>query len=146
MDHLINKLGRNVGLNMLIHRSSGFTEVLDLSSPQNFFRQIFMPLPLGAGGIMFQGSPSIHWKPEIPPFHLYMGPLVHPINRGRFAACPSNLLQRFPGICRRTHWGNGLQFCMLMYLDHLLSWLNYIYRLLIFLLLAPLSLSETGQI
>ena len=34
---------------------------------------------------MFSGCP----KPEITSFHLYMGPLVHPTNRDRFAACPS---------------------------------------------------------
>ena len=28
-------------------------------------------------------------KPEIPSFDLYMGPLVHPINRNHFTACPS---------------------------------------------------------
>ena len=33
--------------------------------------------------------PSIRPKPEIPSFHLYMGPLVHPANRDHFAACPS---------------------------------------------------------
>ena len=31
----------------------------------------------------------------------------------------------FPGIYRRTHGGNGLQFCTLMYLDHLQNWLVY---------------------
>ena len=29
------------------------------------------------------------FKPEIPSFDLYMGPLVHPTNRNRFTACPS---------------------------------------------------------
>ena len=53
---------------------------------------------------------------------------------------------RFPGISRRTHGVNGLNFCMLMYLDHLQNWLDYGYCLLIFLLLAPLWLRETGQI
>ena len=53
----------------------------------------FMPSPLGAGGIMFSGCPSVRPsvrpKPEIPSFDLYMGPLVHPTNRNRFTACPS---------------------------------------------------------
>ena len=65
---------------------------------QNLF---FMPPPLGAGGIMFSGCPSVRPsvcpsvrpsvrpKPEIPSFDLYMGPLVHPTNRNRFTACPS---------------------------------------------------------
>ena len=60
---------------------------------------------------MFSGCPSVRPKPEITFFHLYMGPLVHPTNRDRFAACPSVRLsvrpERFPGICRRTHGGNG---------------------------------------
>ena len=50
---------------------------------------IFMPPPLGAGGIMFSGCSSVRPKPEIPSFDLYMGPLVHPTNRNRFTACPS---------------------------------------------------------
>ena len=92
-------------------------------------------------------------KPEIPYFHLYMGPLVHPTNRDRSAACPcicpsvrpkrfmvtvcwffsflryltlwngSNL--GFPGISWRTHEGNSLKYCMLIYLDHLQNWLVY---------------------
>ena len=37
----------------------------------------------------------------------------------------------------------GLKFCRLMYLDHLQNWLNYGHGLLIFLLLAPLGISET---
>ena len=52
----------------------------------------FMPPPLGAGGIMFSGCPSIPPsvcpKPEIPSFDLYMGLLVHWTNRNRFTACP----------------------------------------------------------
>ena len=53
------------------------------------YRAIVMPPPLGAGGIMFSGCPSVPPKPEIPSFDLYMGPLVHPTNRNRFTACPS---------------------------------------------------------
>ena len=71
--------------------------------------------------------PSVRPKPEIPSFDLHMGPLVHPTNRNRFTACPSVCPsvrlsvrpERFPGICRRTHGGNGLKFYMLMYLDRL---------------------------
>ena len=54
--------------------------------------------------------------------------------------------ERFPGICRRKHGGNGLKFYMLMYLDRLQNWLVYDYGLLIFLILAQFWLSETGQI
>ena len=76
---------------------------------------------------MFSGCPSVRPsvrpKPEIPSFDLYMGPLVHPTNRNRFTACPSVRPsvrpERFPGICRRMHGGIGLEFYMLMYLDHL---------------------------
>ena len=127
---------------------------------------IVMPPPLGAGGIMFSGCPSVclsvRPKPEIPSFDLYMGPLVHPANRDRFSACPSVhpsvrppvcpsvcpsvRPERFPGICRSPHGGNGLKFCTLMYLDHLQNWLVYRHGLLIFLILALFWLSETGQI
>ena len=121
-----------------------------------------MPPPLGAGGIMFSGCPSVRLsvrpsvrpKPEIPSFDLYMSPLVHPTNRNRFTACPSGRPsvcpsvrpERFPGICRRTHGGNGLKFDMLMYLDCLQNWLIYGHGLLILLILAQFWLSETGQI
>ena len=95
--------------------------------------------------------PSVRPKPEIPSFDLYMGPLVHSTNRDRFTACPSSVCpsvrpERFQGICQRMLGGNGLKFCMLMYLDHLQNWLDYGHGLLIFLLLAPLWLSETGRI
>ena len=53
------------------------------------FSLFVMPPPLGAGGIMFSGCPSVRPKPEITFFHLYMGPLVHPTIRDHFAACPS---------------------------------------------------------
>ena len=161
-----------------------------------------MPLPLGAGGIMFSGCPSGHPslrpQPEIASFHQYMSPLVHPTNRDRFAACLSvrrgfqafarkrmenglkfcmlmylDHLQKwlvyghdllifqifdtiltswnglnlgFPGISQRTHVGNGLKFCMLIYLDHLQNWLIYGHGLLIFLIFALFRLSEMGQI
>ena len=62
------------------------------------------------------------------------------------SVCPSVRPERFPGICRRTHGGNGLKFDMLMYLDHLQNWLVYGCGLLIFLILALFWLSETGQI
>ena len=108
------------------------------------FASIVMPPPLGAGGIMFSGcpsvSPSVRPKPEIISFHLYMGPLVRPTNHDQFAACPSVRPEMFPGICRRRHGGNGLKFCMLMYLWHLQNWLDYGHGLLIFLLLASLWL------
>ena len=52
----------------------------------------------------------------------------------------------FPGISQRTHGGNGLKFCRLMYLDHLQNWFVYSHGLLNFLILALFWLSETGQI
>ena len=90
--------------------------------------------------------PSISPKPEIPSFDLYMGPLVHPPNRNCFTACPSVRPERFPGICRRAHGGNGPKFYMLMDLDHLQNWLVYGHGLLILVILALFWLSETGQI
>ena len=54
-----------------------------------FSGRVFMPPPLGAGGIMLSGCPSVRPMLEIPSFHLHMGPLVHPTNRDRFSACPS---------------------------------------------------------
>ena len=57
-------------------------------------------------------------------------------NRNRFTASPSVRPERFPGICRRMHGGNGLKFYMLMYLDHLQNWLVYGHGVLIFLILA----------
>ena len=49
-------------------------------------------------------------------------------------------------ISRKTHRGNGLKFCMLMYLDHLQNWLVLGHGLLTFVILAVFWLSETGQI
>ena len=46
----------------------------------------------------------------------------------------------------RMHGGNGLNFGMLMYPDHLQNLLNFVHGLLIFLFLASFWLSETGQI
>ena len=48
-----------------------------------------------------------------------------------------------PGISQIRHGGNGLKFCMLMYLDHLQNCLVYGYGLLIFLILALFWLSKT---
>ena len=52
----------------------------------------------------------------------------------------------FPGISWRTHGGNDLRYCMLIYLDHLQNWLVYGHSLVILLILALFWLSETGQI
>ena len=41
---------------------------------------------------------------------------------------------------------NGLKFCMLIYPDHLQNWLDFGHALLIFLIMVPLWLSETGHI
>ena len=98
--------------------------------------------------------PSVRPKPEIPSFDLYMGPLIHPatvtvlrhVSSVRPSVCPTMPPERFPGICRRTHGGNGLKLYMLMYLDHLQNWLVYGHGLLIFLILALFWPSEKGQI
>ena len=114
-----------------------------------------MPPPLCAGGIMFSGCPSIRPKPEsrnslFRSVHGSVGPSDQPWSfygmSVRSSARPSVRPERFPGICRRTLGGNGLNFCMLMYFDHHQNWLDYGHGLLIFLPLAPLWLSETGQI
>ena len=60
--------------------------------------------------------------------------------------CPSVCPERFPGICRRTHIGNGPKLYMLMCLDHLQNWSVYGHGLSIFLILALFWLCETGQI
>ena len=52
----------------------------------------------------------------------------------------------FPGISWWTLRGNGLPFCMLMYLVHLQNWLDYGHSLLIFLILALFWLREMLQI
>ena len=94
---------------------------------------IFMPLPLGAGGIMFSGCPSV--RPSVTEWQLRS-------NSPKTSVRP----ERFPGICLRMHGGISLKFYMLMYLDHLQNWLVYGHGLLIFLILALFWLSETGQI
>ena len=108
---------------------------------------LFMPPPLGARGILFLGCPSFrpsNHPSEIPCFHMYIESVAPPTNRYSFAACPSVHPERFPGISRRMHGGNGLQYGMLIYPDHLQKWLDC--GLLIFLLLALFWVSETGQI
>ena len=52
----------------------------------------------------------------------------------------------FPGISRRTHGGNDLKCCLLMYVDYFQNWLVYGHSLLILLILALFWLSEMGQI
>ena len=115
---------------------------------------VFMPPPLGAAGIMFSGCPSVRpseaWNTLFWPVHGSVGPPDQPWPfygmSVRPSVCPSVRPERFPGICRRTHGGNGLKFYMLMYLGHLQNWLVYGHSLLIFLILALFWLSETGQI
>ena len=52
----------------------------------------------------------------------------------------------FPGISWRTHGGNGLKFCMLVYLDHLQNLLVHGHSLLIFSNFGTIWFSEMGQI
>ena len=100
------------------------------------------PPPLGAGGIMFSGCPSEAWNNLFSPVHGSIGPSDKPWPFCGMSVRP----ERFPGICQKMHGGNSLKFCMLMYLGHLQSWLDYGHGLLIFLLLVSLWLSEMGQI
>ena len=118
------------------------------------YQIIIMPPPLGAGGIMFSGCPSVRpseaWNTLFWPVH---GFVAQPYQRWPFygmSVRPSVRLsvrpERFPGNCRRMHGGNSLRFYMLMYLDHLQTWLVYDHGVLIFLILALFWLSETGHI
>ena len=50
---------------------------------------IVMPPPLGAGGIMFSGCPSVRPSVRSLKYPLLTCTLVHPTNRNRFTACPS---------------------------------------------------------
>ena len=52
----------------------------------------------------------------------------------------------FPGISWRTHGGNGLKFCMLLYPSDLQNCLDYGHSLVVFLILALFWPSETGLI
>ena len=94
--------------------------------------------------------PSEAWNTLIWPVDGSVGPPEQPWPfygmSVRPSVCPSVRPERFPGICGRTHGGNGLKFYMLMYLDHRQNWLVYGYGLLIVLIFALFWLSETGQI
>ena len=117
-----------------------------------------MPPPLGAGGIMFSGCPSVRPSVRSLKYPLLtctwvrwstwptVTVLQHVRPSVRLSVRPSVRPERFPGICRRTHGGNGPKFYMLMYLDNLQNWLVYGHDLLIFVILALFWLSETGQI
>ena len=87
------------------------------------------------------------WNTLFPPVQGSVGPSDQP---WLFSACPSVHLSvrpdRFPGISRKMHGGNGLKLCMLMFRDHLQNWLDFGRALLIFLMMVPLWLSETGHI
>ena len=106
--------------------------------------------------VYFYESPFRHWRHYIfglsvhltaqYPKYPYVGPLVHPTNCNYFLNSPSVHPDRFPGISQRMHRGNGLKFCTLMYLDHIQNWLDYGCGLLIFLIRALFSLSETDKI
>ena len=95
-----------------------------------------MPPPLGAGGIMFLGCPSVRqseaWNTLFWPVHGSVGWPDQPWPFYGMSLRPSIRPERFPGICGRTHGGNGLKFYMLMCLDHLQNWLVYGHSLLIF--------------
>ena len=81
-----------------------------------------------------------------PSVHGSVGPSDQPWPFCGMSVRPSVRLERFPGICWRTHGGIGLKFCLLMYLDHLQNWLVYSHSLLIFLIVVLFWLGETGQI
>ena len=75
--------------------------------------------------------PSVRPKPEKPLLtctwvRWSTRPTVTVLRHVRPSVClsvrPSVRLERFPGICWRTHGGNGPNFYMLMCLDHLQNW------------------------
>ena len=105
-----------------------------------------MPPPLGAGGIMFLGCPSVRLSVRSLKYPLLTCTWVRWSTRPTVTVLRHVRPERFPGICRRMHGGIGLKFYLLMYLDHLQNWLVYGHGLLIFLILALFWLSETGQI
>ena len=116
---------------------------------------LFMPPPLGAGGIMFSGCPSVRRsvgpsvRPSVrslkyPPVHGSVGRPDQPWPFYGMSVRPS-VRRGFRAFFRRTYWGNGLKSYMLVCLDHLQNWLVYGHSLLIFLILALFRLSETGQ-
>ena len=122
-----------------------------LKRPPKMFIQyakmaLIMSPHLGTGGIMFSSCPSVRsseaWNALFPPVHGSVGPSDQPWPFRGMSVRP----ERFPGICRRTHGGNGLKFCMLVYLGHLQNGLDYGLGLLIFLLLSPVWHNEMGQI
>ena len=49
-------------------------------------------------------------------------PTVTVLRHVHQSVCLSVRPERFPGICRRMHGGNGLKFCTLKYLEHLQNW------------------------
>ena len=118
------------------------------------YDSIFMPPPLGAGGIMFSGCPFVRPSVRSLKYPLLTctwvrwstRPNVTVLQHVRPSVRPSVRPERFPGICRRMHGRISLKFYMLMCLDHLQNWLGYSLGLLIFLILALFWLSETGQI
>ena len=126
------------------------------------FTLFIMPSPLGTGGIMFSGCPSVRpsvrlsVRPSVRSLKYPLltctwvrwstRPTVTVLRHVRPSVCPPVRPERFPGICRRMHGGISLKFYMLMYLDHHQNWLVYGHGLLIFLILALFWLSETGQI
>ena len=118
--------------------------------PSVCLSHLFMPPPLGAGGIMFSGCPSVRpseaWNTLFWPVHRSFGPPDQPLPFYGMSVRLSVRRERFPGICRRLHGGISLKFYMLMYLGHLQNWLVYGHGLVIFLILALFGLSETGQI
>ena len=136
-----------------IHDMFEFDIVIIISEMNRVFATSYasgvMPPPLGAGGIMFSGCPSVRpseaWNTLFWPVHGFVGPPDQPWPFYGMSVRPSLRPERFPGICRRMHWGIGLKFYMLMYLDHLQNWLVYGLGLLIFLILALFWLNETGQ-
>ena len=132
--------------------------VIAIENRKIIWKVVFMPPPLGAGGVMFSGCPYVGrsvrrsvcpseaWNTLFWHVHGSVGP---PDQSWPFYGMSVRLSvrpSRFPGICWRTHGGNGLKFYVLRYLDHLQNGLVYGHGLLMLLILALFWLTETGQI
>ena len=129
---------------MLLRRGVGMALMHTLLNIRDFYTSAFRRQRHYVFG--WSVRPSEAWNTLFWPVHVSVGTPDQPWPFYGMSVCPSVLPARFLGICRRTHGGNGLKFYMLMYLDHVQNWPVYGHGLLIFLILAPFWLSETGQI
>ena len=104
--------------------------------------------PLGAGGIMFCGlsvRPSEARNTIFPPVHGSIGPSDQSWPFYGMSVCLS-VRRGFRAFAGERMEGMAWNFVCWCCRGHLQNWLDSGHGVLIFLLMAPLSLSETGQI